>query len=388
MRARAVSVVGDGVGNLALVVHVQRTEGTGTAVGLLLLAAALPRLLSPLTGAVADRLDRRRVLVAGELGQAVVVGMVLVWLPALPVLLLLVAAKGALAATADAAGRAAVPAVVDDDGLPAANALLGGVREAGEVLGPLAGGLLVAAGGVRTGLAVDALTFVLAVPLLARLPALAPDAGGAGRQRLRAAVGEGVRFTVRHPVARVVAVAFLLAGLSAADDVALPFLATDLGAGAAGVGTLYAAVGAGLLAAYVVLGRSRRYQWAAVGFVAGAAVSGAGNVLTGVAPTIVAAVAFQVVRGAGLALFDATLQTLLQRSVPTRLLGRVFANVYGAVHLTAALALLAGGALLDATSARTVLVASGAAGLLAAAVGSTLLRTRPPATLAPQDPLP
>ena len=66
LTARSVSLIGDGVGNLALVVHVQRVEGTGAAVGLLLLAASLPRLLSPLAGTAADRVDRRLVLAAGE----------------------------------------------------------------------------------------------------------------------------------------------------------------------------------------------------------------------------------------------------------------------------------------------------------------------------------
>lgn len=370
--ARALSVVGDGIGNLALVVLVQRSEGTGTAVALLLLVVALPRLLSPLTGTLADLGDRRAVLMAGEVGQAVVVGVVALWLPPLPVLLALLLAKSTLVAVAEPAGRAAVPALVDDADLPAANALLGGLREAGEVLGPLAGGLVVAAGGVRAGLALDALTFVASVPLLARLPRLRAEAGA--EVRWAEAAREGVRFTVRDPVARVVALAFLLAGLGAADDVALPFLATTLGAGEVGIGVLYAAVGAGLVGTYVIVGRGTRHRVAAAAFVAGAAAAGAANVLTGLAPTIVAAVAFQVGRGAGLAVFDATLQTLLQRSVPPHLLGRVFANVYGAVNVAAAAALLAGGPLLDATSARTVLVLSGVAGLAGAAIGAAGLR--------------
>ncbi|HEV8114800.1 MAG TPA: hypothetical protein VGP53_01075, partial [Acidimicrobiales bacterium] len=60
--ARAVSLVGDGIGSLALVLHVKAEAGTGTAVALLLLVASLPRLLSPLAGTVADRVDQRLVL--------------------------------------------------------------------------------------------------------------------------------------------------------------------------------------------------------------------------------------------------------------------------------------------------------------------------------------
>lgn len=48
--AREASLVGDGVASLALIVHVEAREGTGTAVPHLLLTAALPRLLSPFAG--------------------------------------------------------------------------------------------------------------------------------------------------------------------------------------------------------------------------------------------------------------------------------------------------------------------------------------------------
>ena len=102
----------------------------------------------------------------------------------------------------------------------------------------------------------------------------------------------------------------------------------------------------------------------------GAVVAALGNALTGLSPVLVAAVAFQVVRGVGTAAYETMLQTLLQRTVPRHLLARVSANVYGAVNVAACLGLLVAGPLLDATSARVVLVASGGAGLLAAAVSA------------------
>ncbi len=109
--------------------------------------------------------------------------------------------------------------------------------------------------------------------------------------------------------------------------------------------------------------------------VLGAGVAAAGNVATGLAPGLLAAVAFQVVRGLGLAAYETSLQTTLQRNVPGPMLGRVFANVYGAANLAACIALLAAGPLLDATSARTVLLVSGGAGALSA--GAHFLGSRP-----------
>ncbi|HEX2046919.1 MAG TPA: MFS transporter [Acidimicrobiales bacterium] len=374
MAGRAVSVVGDGIGSLALVVHVQATEGTGTAVALLLLAASLPRLLSPLAGTVADRFDARLVLAGGELGQGLLLAGAALWLPPLPVLVVLLLAKATIVTVAEPAAITAVPALVPDDDLPGANALLGGLRQAGEVLGPLLGGLVVAGGGVRAGLAVDALTFLVSVPLLARLPGLPPEPTGETAPRLLADARAGLAYALRNPVARPLTMGFFLVGLGAGDDVALPFLARDLDAGERGIGVLYAAVGAGLVLGYLVLAGRARRPTPVRGLVAGAAVAAVGNALTGLSPVIVAAVAFQLVRGTGLAAYETMLQTVLQRSVPRHLLGRVSANVYGGVNVAACIGLLVAGPLLDATSARVVLVASGAVGVAAATVSARAAR--------------
>lgn len=370
------SLVGDRMGDVALVVHVQQRRGTGVAVGMLLLVAALPRVASPLAGVVADRVPRRALLVAGELAQAAVVAVIVVWLPSLPVLLVLLLAKHTVATVAEPAARSAVPALVDDADLPRANALLGGARELGEVAGPLLGGVVAATVGVRAVLALDALSFVAAVPLLRTLPALERSPRLAAGTSVRRDALDGVRYLLRAPVPRALAAVFLLVGLSAADDVALPFLAVSFGSGPIGVGLLYAAVGGGLLLGYALLARRPLPLPAAGAFLAGVAVAATGDVLAGLAPVLAAAVAAQLVRGVGIALLETHLQTVLQRTVPDALLGRVFANVYGAVNLAAAGALVAGGWLLDATSARLVLVVSGATGLAAAGLGLVLLRPR------------
>ena len=112
----------------------------------------------------------------------------------------------------------------------------------------------------------------------------------------------------------------------------------------------------------------------AAGFIGGCVVVGVGEALTGVAGAIALAVVFQMVRGLGTAAIDVNLQTLLQRSVAPDMLGRVFANVYGAVGITAALSVAIAGPFLDATSPGTVLVATGVAAFAAAATTALLLR--------------
>ena len=369
------SLVGDGVCNLALIVYVQGTNGTGIAIGLLLLVDSLPALLSPITGVFSDRVDQRRLLAACEIAQCLLVVVILVWLPPLGMLLGLLFLKATAATIADPAARSAVPALVADSDLVAANAMLGGLRQIADVAGPLLGGILVATVDVRGALGVDAVSFVFGAVLLLRLPPLRPaHLDEHQHPGVLQASWAGVRYVVSHPVARALAVAFFLMGLSAADDVALPFLARDLGAGDVGVGAIYAASAAGMVLGFALLLRVARSFSPARGFVIGAAIGGIGNALTGIAPALAIAIGFQLVRGLGAALLETNLQTLLQRSVERPMLGRVFANVYGAVNIAAAVSVILGGLLLDATSPGTVLVVAGLLAILASIVAAVLLK--------------
>ncbi len=378
LSARALSLVGDGVCNLALIVYVQSANGTGIAIGLLLLVASLPALLSPVTGVFSDQIDLRRLLAACEIAQCLLVVVILAWLPPLGPLLVLLFLKGTASTIADPAARSAVPALVADSDLVAANAMLGGLRQIAQVVGPLLGGVLVATVDVRGALGVDAVSFVVGAILLLRLPVLRPalpdDQEESGVLR---ASWAGLRYVASHPVARAAAIAFFLIGLSGADDVALPFLVRDLGGGDVGIGAIYAASAAGMVVGYSLLLRVTSAFPPARGFVVGAAIAGIGNGLTGIASAIGIAIGFQLVRGLGTALLDTNLQTLLQRSVERPMLGRVFANVYGAVNIAAAVSVILGGVLLDATSPGTVLVVAGLVAIAASIVAAVLLQSAP-----------
>jgi MFS family permease len=65
--ARAISFVGNGIAITALVLHLQSANGMGAAVGALLLAQALPHLIGPMAGVIADRTDQRRLMIGCDL---------------------------------------------------------------------------------------------------------------------------------------------------------------------------------------------------------------------------------------------------------------------------------------------------------------------------------
>jgi len=374
-----VSFLGDSLALVALMLHVASTTGQALAVALLLLAGDFaPALLGPLTGTVADRLERRGVMVGCELLQGALVVAVALWLPSLPLLLVLVGLRAVAGQVFQPASRAAVPALVREGDLEPANAAIGVATNSGETLGPLVAALLLPVLQVRGVLLIDATSFFVSALLLGFLPAMA--AGGqeaAGpRGSFLADAGTGLRYLRGQATVRAVAVGyFAVVACTGIDDVALVFLATGtFGAGATAVGLLLAAVGIGLLAGYALLARSRGRIPLTVLLLAGFAVSSAGNLLTGLAWAVAAAFALQAVRGLGIAAMDVAATTLVQRIVPPQLLGRVFGSLYGGIGVAAALAYLFGGLLLDRTTPRVAFVAAGAAGLLA--TGSTALALR------------
>jgi MFS family permease len=389
--ARVVSLLGDSVGLVALVLLVAEQTGDGVSVGLLLLAAdGTATLLSPLLGVVADRAARRRTMVACELGQALAIGAIALLRPPLPALLGLVAAQSVLAATFQAAARGAVAELVDDAELEGANAVLGAGTYGLEAAGPLLVALLLPVLSVPGVLLLDALSFLASPLLLAGLPPLPPAAPAAAGTHAEAEGGlprqaaAGLRVLWRRPLLRATAAGFLVVvAFNGADDVALVFLGREtLRAGDAATSLLYAGSGLGLLVGFALLARGGGRGAPAALAVAGLAWSSAGNLLTGLAPALGVAFAMQVVRGGGLSLVDVGTTTLVQRSVPPALRGRAFANLYGGVGLAAAASYAVGGPLLELLSPRGLLVLAGGGGLAASAATALAVRRAGRATAA------
>ncbi|TDO36290.1 MFS transporter [Kribbella sp. VKM Ac-2527] len=171
---------------------------------------------------------------------------------------------------------------------------------------------------------------------------------------------------------------FAVVAFSGVDDVAMVFLAKDeLHGGDSAAAALYAGVGIGLVVGYALLTRFAPRVKMPVLIVIGFAVSSLGNLATGLAWAIWAALALQTIRGIGIAALDVAINTHLQRVVPAGMLGRVFGNLYGAIGLAAGVSYVFGGLLLQQTDARVTFVVAGVGGLLAtAATAIALLRGR------------
>jgi MFS family permease len=384
--ARTTSYIGDSLGLVALLLYTEESTGQALAVALLLLAGDfVPGLFGPLTGVISDRFDLKRVMITCEVVQGVLVAAVALLLPTLPLLLLLVGLRSIAAQVFQPAARSAVPALVADRDLETANAALGAGTFGLEALGPLLAAALLPVLDLRGLLLLDAATFATSAVLLTLLPALPPArgavegaAGGAAPRGFLAETRAGLAYIWGTPGVRALAVGFFgVVAFSGVDDVALVFLARDsLGAGAAAAALLYAGVGIGLAIGYPLLARYGRRLSSTLLIVAGFAISSAGNLLTGLAWAVVAALLLQTVRGAGISAVDVGINTYFQRAVPAELLGRVFGNLYGAVGVAAGLSYALGGLLLELTTPRLTFVVAGAGGLLTALATALMLRRR------------
>jgi MFS family permease len=356
---QAISFVGDAVSMVALVILVVQLTGSASAVGGALVALLLPTFASPLFGVLADRFDRRVVLVASDLVRATLV-LGLVFVRDLVLIYGLIFLMGLARTLFNPTIRAGFPSVVGEGDLTRANSLIGGTFSASVTVGPALGGLLVAAVGVSGAFLLDAATYLISAGLLSRIPLPRP-------QREEEEVGvfrelrSGFSYLAGARVPLAVMIGVFLTVL--ATDLATPaevFLAKGtFGAGDVGYGLLVSVWGAGMVlgsALMAVLGdRLRLLPTYFLGiFVWALALAG-----TGLSPTFVLALGMLAIAGAANGLDNVVTDTILQRQVPDAFLGRVFSVKYLGYGAGEALAYPAGGVLVDQLGPRATFLLAG-----------------------------
>jgi MFS family permease len=377
--AIALSYVGSGAATTALTLYLQQTRGTGTAVAAFLIASNLPRLLGPLAGGIADRVDLRTMLIGCDLGQAVIFALVAT-LPSFGVLIGLTALATLLQTGYGPARTAAVPTLVEPDELITANALLGTATNLYVAIGPLIGGLLFAVIGAPAALLVNTATFIGSAALTRALPPTPPPEE-AEPEGLFASAVTGGRFVWGDKLLRLLAInMFLLIAFIAVDNVALVFLVREtLGGSAFAYGVIEAVFGAGMLAGTFWILRGRGGGWTATRlYVFACSLSVAGSFGGAIAPNLPVLGGFEAVAGAGNGIEVVAMETIIQQHVPRGMIGRVYGFISSATSLGLGVSMGLGGLLVDATSPRFTFLVAAVGGLLALlAVVPTLLRAPP-----------
>ena len=249
------SYVGTQLTLVAVSLEVFALTGSSFAVGLLGLAALVPLVVAGLYGgAIADRHDRRRVaLTSSAVMWLTTVGIAAqAWagLESVPVLYALVALHSGASGINQPTRGAIIPALVGLPLVPAANALNMMTFSVALMVGPVLGGVLVAAVGYAWTYSIDVVTFLAALYAVWRLPSLPPQraeaAAASGPRGGLASVVEGLRFLGSRPNLRMTFLADIVAMTTAFPRALLPAIgAVVLGGGEAAVGVLLAAMAAG-----------------------------------------------------------------------------------------------------------------------------------------------
>lgn len=312
--------------NLFQVYELTRSTGITGFVGLAQAVALVA--LSPLGGAYADRIDRRRLLQAAQAAALVVsailaaitaAGVVNAWEVVLSVLL----TTGA-ASFDQPARQAIIPAMVPRTELAQAIALLNPSRELAVLTGPALAGVFIALGGAGLVYAFDAVTYAILIVVLVFLRI--PHSPTAARHTsVWRNIREGTVFMTRRPLIWQFIALDLVATLFGAYRVVLPALSLDvLHAGPSVYGLLSAAPSAGaLLATYAVFrvaGRSAKLGRVALWSTMGYGLSGAGLAHS---PTVAIAVVAAAFIGGFDAMATTIRQAVVQLETPDSLRGRV-----------------------------------------------------------------
>jgi MFS family permease len=360
--AAGLSALGDFMAIFPLILHVQQQTGSAFAVSAVIFALWGPVVLAAgPAGAIVDRFENCRILIAVSVGQAAVVAAMLPCVDNLWALLPLTTLLGFGVALSQPAEFALVPAAAGPKSdVARANGLMETVRSVGFAAGPLVGGALGSAGFLRLALALNALSFVVVAAAAALLRARrrpAPADGTEGAVRAR----DGFAFVVRErDIAVTLGAAVASLTLFSISATAEPFFVTDvLGAGSLAYGVLLTAWTLGMAAGSAGLAhRLGRTQLATGGLVA-ILVQGlgiAGGALSSV--LWMALIGFSV-GGVAHGTKNVLLRTLIHERAPETLRGRVFAAYNGARNGAELGALVLAGIAVGALGARPALLVAG-----------------------------
>jgi len=360
-----VSTIGAEIAVVAVPFQVYKLTGSTALVGLLGLASLIPLLFVPLIGgAFADALDRRTVVLATETGLAAVSGLFLVnaLLPTPQVWALFVLQSFAVAVYSF--GRPALaslaPRLVPDGELAAANSLTSVYSSLSSVAGPAVGGVIIATAGVPWTFGIDAATYAASLLVIWWLPKL-PPLEDVDRPSFRAIV-DGFRFLKGRQA---------LIGIFAIDTNAMvfgmpsalfPAIALHrLHGTASTVGYLYAAPYAGALFCSLLSGWCSHVRRMGLGITVMACLWGAAIAGFGLTTSLVPALVLLAIAG-GADFYSAVLRsTMLLRSTPDHLRGRLLGIEFMQVASAPSLGDLEAGVLASLTSLRFSVVSGGLA---------------------------
>ena len=373
--AETISQFGSQVSFLALpLVAILVLEESAFRVAALTSMQFLPFLLFTLPAGVwVDRLRRKPILVAGDLGRALALASVPVahWAGTLTIWHLYVVAfvHGVCTVFFDVAYQSYLPALVGRDQVVEGNAKLEVSRAASNIGGPGIAGGLVAALTAPVAVLADAVSFLLSAVLLGGIRKREAAPPRDDRRSLRHELAEGLRYVFGHSYQRTMVAMTALSNFfgQVVFSILLVYAVRDLGLSAGTIGIVLAIGNVGTLVSALTAKRIGERLGVGRTILLASCLFGPGTLLIAAAPkdnAIPFILASMIVIGFGGILYNVTAISLIQAITPDRILGRANASrrfvVWGVVPLGG----LTGGALASTIGLRETLVVGALGGLL------------------------
>lgn len=392
----SISVLGDQFHFVALAWLVLQLTGSGLALGTVLTAAAIPRvILMLLGGAIADRIEPKalifrsnalRALVVGIVAALIISGRVELWQ-----LVVMAVIFGAVDAFFYPAVSTFLPLLVPSDRLTAANGLFQATSQLIGLIGPAAAGITVALIGTSLAFVLDAASFAVAAIAITLVhgglraattrttfdaePAAADAAADPPEPQpsIWRSIREGASYTFRDPALRtlIILAAAINFAFTGPIAVGLPWLAANrFDAGSIGFGIMISGFGAGALIGAVLAGSVKPVRHRGAMLLGLAALLGVGLGLIGIAPDVLIVTGLMFVMGLGVGFINVNVITWIQQRTETAILGRVMSLLMLGSQGVGPVSLVVTGVLID-SQPTFVFVASGV--LILAAVGLGLI---------------
>lgn len=367
-----VSFIGDNVFFIALTLWVLKLTGSATMVAVTLVAATVGQgLLGFLAGALADRIDRRAVIVTTDLCRAAIVAVLPLVLPrSIPAGFVLLVVLNIGTVFFRTAVFALIPLVAPRDDLATANALFQTTQRIAEIIGSALGGLIVLRFGFHLVFYLDAATFLVSAACVSLMPvAWRAGLGAAPHGRISADVKEGLQYIWHTPLHRVLAMLAVAGYLTLAfDALQSPMVVKTAGLSAVAYGAINSALGAGKLVSATILTAVGK-RWITTGFVVAMfLVTAVATALFGSTTLYPALLAAGFLFGFGNVSTNIANATLSLANVPSGLSGRLMASRQVFINGTTLVGMLVFGRLADVAGPPVALVALGltaAAGVVA-----------------------
>lgn len=365
--AQIVSLLGDWFEYIAVQTLVFQLTNSGLAAGLAIIASNLPAFfLIPIAGSIADRFDRRKIMISMDLVRAgLALSLILVQTADQVWMVYVFQTLSVLFASFfNPALNAAIPNLVRRDQLLTANALSSATWGTMLAVGTIAGGVTIALVGRDAAFVMNSLSFLGSAFFVHRIHTRLNQTRAGKPQRLNpfADFSEGYHYAIARPQVFWLLLVKAGAGLAGGVVLLLTVFAFEVFQdGATGVGLLQFARGAGILVGPFIVARlvrgqiGRAQKYIVLGFL----VIGTGYLLFGLATTVLIAMSLVFVAHMAWGSNWTLSSALLQRLTPDHIRGRIFSMDLGMVTLTLAFSTFVTGVASDRYSPHLVAIGLG-----------------------------